>query len=252
MGSKNKNLLAYFYVLLSGTILSIISLIAACNFNSKSKNTLPEFLTKSKSDIIISRTKDSISFSVPVLTHFAFGIEELSDIINSHPEFSVFPPKNPDEAYWSNNTGFDSEFGRDDYYLLYYALLRSKNNIAERDFERTQLINLFSTINEIFAIAKNGGSYFGHQKARIFAYTEFCIQTSGSKEKSSEQKFSEKKNSVLNELRIALLKINEDPAKIQQMEFLLDKLNTQLVNSFLVDQVTWFIKNNYEYDSNKT
>lgn len=104
------------------------------------------------------------------------------------PEFSDEIVQSPDDAYISrpkpliaNNDeekdflSFGCEVCQDDYMLMYSYFLKQKNlgNIAER--HREIFISIYRLINSIYGELQQGGTFFGHQYYRIYAYAEYSV-----------------------------------------------------------------------------
>lgn len=107
----------------------------------------------------------------------AFEKEEFNRIVDAHPELYTDFPKDPDITY--NNIldkgNFESEVGKDDYYVLYTYFLRQSNGIEEYHIIRKKLNDIFQHINELFRGIQLGGTFFGHQYLRIMAYAEYAV-----------------------------------------------------------------------------
>lgn len=111
---------------------------------------------------------------------------ELKRILKSYPELNDTTFINPpDETYtrrgingtekpWDAHL-WECEVCRDDYYILYSHFLKQHNGIQKYAKERKQLVSLYRAINSIFGSLKHGGTYFGHQYARIIGYAEYSI-----------------------------------------------------------------------------
>jgi hypothetical protein len=72
---------------------------------------------------------------------------------------------------------FRSELGQDNYYQLYAYFHKIRHDKKKYQVERETLTNLYNHINYIFHILTHGGTYFGHQDARIEGYVEYDLQS---------------------------------------------------------------------------
>ena len=76
---------------------------------------------------------------------------------------------------------FGGEAGQDEYFMLYARLLKKENErkvlgqTAEIAEIRKNLNEIYRGINRMFGIVIGGGTYFGHEHARIVALTEYDI-----------------------------------------------------------------------------
>ena len=76
---------------------------------------------------------------------------------------------------------FGGEAGQDEYFMLYALLLGKENErkaggqTAEIAEIRKNLNEIYRGINRMFGIVIGGGTYFGHEYARIVALTEYDI-----------------------------------------------------------------------------
>lgn len=108
------------------------------------------------------------------------------------PQFSENFFQNPDEAYATRGMGYEpkgeeeKEFSRfacevcqDDYYLMYTYFLSQKIDLAKYKNEGKTLISIFRLINEFNRALQSGGTYFGHQYQRIYAYATYAVYIYG-------------------------------------------------------------------------
>jgi len=100
---------------------------------------------------------------------------KFEEVINEHPEFLNIDYNSPDILYAINSKGFESEVGQDDYYL-FYAYFLSKNQNSEIDkINRNKLLEIYTSLNRIYALLDNGGTGFAHLYKRIFGYAEYSL-----------------------------------------------------------------------------
>lgn len=144
----------------------------------KSKLERAKYHTDKDSVLISSTSRDTLRFSK----------EEFNDIVDNFPELTSMNPLPPDSAYnakiWvdvvdsagaKQHISFSSEVGRDSYYILYAYFLKQKNGITKYAVRRKKLLEMYRTLNSIFGNLNYGGTYFGHQYARIEGYAEFSV-----------------------------------------------------------------------------
>ena len=118
-----------------------------------------------------------------------YSARSFNRIIDLFPILYDTIPARPDMSYassgyfrnYTDSTGeeqtinFDSEAGRDSYYMLYAYFLRKRNGIEQLAGRRDTLIKIYRDINSIFGHLVYGGTYFGHQYLRILGYVEYDL-----------------------------------------------------------------------------
>ena len=130
---------------------------------------------------------------------FKFSKGKFKSIVENHAEINLYPPLHPDIAYQNNNKGFSSETGQDVYFTIYAHYLEKNNRDAEKF--RTKLIEAFHKVNSIHGVYKRGGSFFGHQKARIAAYAEFVVYSFRHRKPTLEY-FKKNKSKYIDSLKV--------------------------------------------------
>jgi hypothetical protein len=116
----------------------------------------------------------------------SFTNAELNKILKSNPELNAVDVLPPDILYNTkrNNSSnkdeeirnrFESEAGKDEYFILYAYFLQKKNGLEKHQNQRKRLIKICRIINQIFANLTHGGTFFGHQHLRILGYVEYEI-----------------------------------------------------------------------------
>ncbi len=125
------------------------------------------YYTQQDTILIVTEIGDTLKY---VKTNF-------NNIVDRHPEFFEQYPDNPDQAYFNSSDyeGFGGEAGKDTYYILYAYFLKQRNGIEEFAEQRQKLIEIYSGINFLFGQFQHGGTYFGHQHARILGYAEYSV-----------------------------------------------------------------------------
>jgi hypothetical protein len=101
----------------------------------------------------------------------------LCRILRRNPELNEQTTESPDLAYaeHTRNMDFESEQGKDEYFLIYAYFGAIRNGQTKCHGQRDSLIRIYRDINKIFDGLANGGTYFGHQYARIAGYAEYSV-----------------------------------------------------------------------------
>lgn len=151
-------------------------LIVGCKKNS-SNITNNKIIDKK---VTINTTTDSVCISNYPSTRLFVSKEEYNEITSQRKEFFLDKFIDPDSTYFSylkngNNTRFESEFGKDTYFLWYTYFIKMKYNASKYQKERQELIELYVEINNLNANLNRGGSFFAHNIPRIQAYVEWEI-----------------------------------------------------------------------------
>ena len=131
-------------------------------------------------------TKDSVNIVSETGYTIRLGKKDFNGIIDRHPELlSEEGVYDPDLIY--NCSGKDDEFGseagQDNYYVLYAYFLKQKNGIEKYEERRKKLTAIYSALNLLFDQIEGGGTYFGHQDARIAGYAEYSVSLFAGNEK---------------------------------------------------------------------
>ena len=200
--------------------------------------------------------KDSISIhSHSIRDTFKFSKEEFKSILENHPEINLHPPLHPEIAYQNNDKGFNSETGQDVYFTIYAHYLEKNNRDAEQF--RTKLIEVFHKVNGIHGVYKRGGSFFGHQKARITAYAEFDVYSYKNKKPTTED-FNINKEKFIERLKInfekRIVKMvnsteNTKALLLQEINIEISELEKLIDNDIILKAVRDFEQRHYNYDN---
>jgi hypothetical protein len=124
--------------------------------------------------------EDTVYISTtPGLEHYLLK-EEYNTMVQQRKEFFSDSIYDPDFTYHSSYDSFEditfkSETGQDYYYLTYTYFLKKRYTHDNYQTERERLIELYNTLNDIYAIIARGGTFFSHNKPRIPAYVEWDI-----------------------------------------------------------------------------
>lgn len=114
---------------------------------------------------------------------FSFRRDGFIKIIRDYPELNGKHIFNPDYTFEHRgrmrqdmkDDQFNCEVCRDEYYVLYAYFLMKRNGTKQFKKERCNLIAIYRDINEIFEMLAHGGTGFGHNYTRIYAYVESDI-----------------------------------------------------------------------------
>ena len=219
----------------------------AITISESKPDTTSKNLIKSDNQTIVLEMGDTLKFAS----------NELNNIVRAHPEFTNAITVHPDLSYRQMNkqTEFESEAGQDIYYILYAYFLKQKQSKNTFFKERKNLINLYKSINSIFGLINNGGTYFGHQHKRISAYAEYSIYL------ISENKSNLAPNQDIKNLKHRYLKslkrlINDKTKndfnpqgkleKTKKLNALMNELKTLISNNFYLQQAKEFQKTHYQ------
>ena len=200
--------------------------------------------------------KDSISIhSHSIGDTFKFSKAEFKSILENHPEINLHPPLHPEIAYQNNEKGFNSETGQDVYFTIYAYNLEKYNH--NREQFRTKLIEAFHKVNSIHGLYKRGGSFFGHQKARITAYAEFDVYSYKNKKPTTED-FNINKEKFIERLKInfekRIVKMvnsteNTKALLLQEINIEISELEKLIDNDIILKAVRDFEQRHYNYDN---
>ena len=200
--------------------------------------------------------KDSISIhSHSIRDTFKFSKAEFKSILENHSDINLHPPLHPDIAYQNNDKGFNSETGQNVYFTIYAYHLEKYNNNSEQ--LRIKLIDAFNKVNNIHGIYKRGGSFFGHQKARIAAYAEFDVYSYKNRKPTTED-FNINKEKFIERLKInfekGIVKMvnsteNTKALLLQEINIEISELEKLIDNDIILKAVRDFEQRHYNYDN---
>ena len=200
--------------------------------------------------------KDSISIhSHSIRDTFKFSKAEFKSIVDNHPEINLQPPLHPEIAYQNNDKGFNSETGQDVYFTIYAYNLEKHNH--NREQFRTKLIEAFHKVNSIHGLYKRGGSFFGHQKARIAAYAEFDVY-SYRKRKPTLEDLKKNKTKYIDSLKVCfekgIVKMVNTPEKaktllLEDIYLEISQLEKLIDNDIMLKAIRDFEQRHYNYDN---
>jgi len=224
------------------------------------------FLVSCKNPKIKTKTHDKVTkdyVSIPsssIKDNFSYYKKEFKQILELHPEISLYPPLHPDLAYNKNYVGFEDETGKDEYFTIYANLLKEKNKGKNSKRLRKKLIDAFLKVNYVHALYKRGGSGFSHQKPRIAAYAEFNIynyinrDTNLNKSKKFYKRKAKYIETFINNMEKGILKLVNMPeyAKkrmLKEIRTEISQLEKLIHSDFLLESVKDFEQKYYNYDN---
>lgn len=252
-------------------MLCLVLLVWGCqNAKVESRNVKIDSTRKQEKKTVKDTTRQGL---VPVVFYddtINFAAQHLYLAKKTIPQFSEEFFQNPDEAYATRGMGYEPKteeekafntFGcevcQDDYYLMYAYFLRQRNGETKHVEERKTLIALFRLINSLNGRLRGGGTYFGHQYNRIYAYAEYAVYTSN-KDFDDEKKYpiAKEKGFFIGGLKQKVLddeRYNFDVAvgavaKKERKEELLqivDQINKLISNHFYLKRAQGFQYSNY-------
>ena len=226
--------------------LLLFTCLVSCN-NPKLKTTNHNKISKDSVSISSNSIKDT----------FTYSKKEFEQILELHPEISLYPPLHPDLAYNKNYIGFIDETGKDVYYTIYAYLLKEKNKGRNFKRLRKELIEAFLKINYIHAYYKRGGSGFSHQKPRIAAFVEFSLYQKSQNKNLKHSRFEIMKEEFLTELKTnmnqGIVKLKNMPnyakeRKILEIGLEIKSLDKLIKTSYILEEVKLFEGKYYNYN----
>jgi hypothetical protein len=112
-------------------------------------------------------------------------------------------------------------------------------------------------VNNIHGLYKRGGSFFGHQKARITAYAEFDVY-SYRKRKPTLEDLKKNKTKYIDSLKVCfekgIVKMVNTPEKakallLQEINIEISQLEKLIDNDIILKAVRDFEQRHYNYDN---
>ncbi len=155
--------------------------ITVQNDSNTSKLTIPN---PEKHDSVHAK-QDTITIMAGSIYEVKFSRTQYNTIIDSFPNLHSDNPSPPDIAYAETRhtingddiISFDSECGKDVYYIVYAYFLEMKEDSIKYTGRRDTLIKIYDDINAIYSTLKESGTYFAHQCGRIRGYAAYSIYT---------------------------------------------------------------------------
>jgi len=166
-----------FFLLTAASLCSFINTTEIDK--SPKKHILPsQHTVPQKATAISIYDKDTINISTDDSIVTKYSRADLKRIVEKNPELNDDRSLPPDICWGESlkiSSDYDCEACGDDYYVLYAYFLREKNGEATYRQQRKTLIELYRDINCLFGRLNGGGTYYGHQYARILGYAEYSI-----------------------------------------------------------------------------
>jgi len=219
---------------------------SGCQISSEEDETMDKRIIQ-EDTVYISTT--------PGLEHYLLK-EEYNTMVQQRKEFFSDSIYDPDFTYHSSYDSFEditfkSETGQDYYYLTYTYFLKKRYTHDNYQTERERLIELYNTLNDIYAIIARGGTFFSHNKPRIPAYVEWDIYNHLVVKRAvpiSESDFELEKEAFI-ERNYKILESSNSfehwgsfteegrKATLQELELLFDSLSDKIDNPFYLSCV---------------
>ncbi|WP_367209948.1 hypothetical protein [Sphingobacterium sp. R2] len=199
--------------------------------------------------VLYFRTNDSLVYSR----------EDFDTILSNHPEFLFKETFDPTWSYHlQHDMEFNSEAGQDNYCMLYSYFLTQVNGEQKYATQRKRLVQLFSKINELFALIEQGGSYFGHQHKRLLAEVEYSIFLMPKDKSEFRKTYAINKQRQLYIQGLRQLVADEtannngiEPqrklSQIKRLNKVIDDINQLIPDNFSLKRAQYFQSNYYEY-----
>lgn len=188
-----------------------------------------------------------------------YNRDDFDNILSIHPEFLFEETFSPTLSYHlQHDMEFNSEAGKDHYCMLYSYFLMKVNGEQKYATQRKRVFQLFSKMNELFALIEQGGTYFGHQKKRLLAEVEYAIYLMP-KDKSKLQKtynVNKQKQQYIQGLRQLVdnktanndgIEHQEKPDQIKRLNKVIDDISQLITDNFSLRREQYFQSNYYEY-----
>jgi hypothetical protein len=215
-------------------------------------------------DELISQ-EDTVYISTSPELEYYVLIEEYNKMVQQRKEFFSDSIYDPDFTYHSSYDSFEditykSETGQDYYYLCYTYFLKKRYTHDNYNTEREKLLELYNSINDIYAIIARGGTFFSHNKPRIPAYVEWdiynhlvvkrAVPISESDFKMEKEAFIERNYKILESSNSfehwGSFTEEGRKATLQEFQALFDSLSDKIDNPFYLSCVLGF-EERYEH-----
>jgi hypothetical protein len=188
-----------------------------------------------------------------------YSREDFDTILSNHPEFLFEETFDPTLSYHlQSDMEFSSEAGQDNYCMLYSYFLMQVNGEQKYAAQRKRLFQLFSKINELFALIEQGGTYFGHQHKRLLAEVEYAIYLMPKDKSDFLKKYDIDKQKQLYIQGLRQLVADEtannngiEPqwklSQIKRLNKVIDNINQLITDNLSLRRAQYFQSNYYEY-----
>lgn len=227
--------------------------------NSRDTDSTSKVFEKKRDNSKYYTTKDSMLIANDGDT-ITYTKEAFNQLIDEHPEFFNDFPQDPDLLYYcvGNGRQFGSELGQDEYYVLYAYFLRKNNSDEKYEELRNKITGIYTNINSLFKYFQHGGTFFGHQQARITSYSEFTVYQYSKNIDGFGKTYNirSQKELYLQSLRQLITDENsldfetskeEKPDRTKEINKIVDSLNSLISNNFYLRKAQAFQYNHYQY-----
>ena len=235
------------------------------SLSAKKVDTLPKVPTKRTGNPKFYTQKDTVRIAINQYDTFLYTKQEFNDIVDFFPEFYSDSVYHPDSLYnikhfkhfinakgEDENISFSSEVGHDSYHVLYGYFLQKKTGIKKYKARRNHLSNIYNDITTIFSRLHHGGTFFSHQRARIFGYVEYSIYRYSKNEDNLQKTIdiTNQKKLFLNSLIRTINKLGTTGSKEYRLEVskIVDKLEVLILDYFYLQEAQQFCRDYYDYD----
>lgn len=204
-------------------------------------------------------TQDSIKIGNEEDT-ITYSKEDFNKIVDEHPEFFNDNLQDPDLLYYTigDSKQFSSEVGQDLYYFLYGYFVRQKDNDPKYAELRRKITGIYRNINSLFQHFQYGGTYFGHQYARITAYAEFAVYQYPKNKADFQKTYNIAKQKdlyiqsirqlITDESKIDFMSLGEQKInRTKELNEIVDSLDTLITNIFYLRKAQAFQYSHYQY-----
>ena len=229
--------------------IAVIFILPYCN------NTATQNVDNSK----YYTTKDTVTINGIKYSKAAFN-----KIIDNHPELVSDNVLQPAETYnkaydsmaeTSNSDRFFQPHGEEDYYQLYTYFLKQKNGIAQYADRRSNTINLFSNINDLFhSLSLIQGTSYIYQLAIIPACAEYAVYLYKKDSSSAllSGSFAQQKAAYIQSLRQLIVNTEKDNWSLPYGDAdpyeILNKIEKNITDNFYLQQAKQFKADSYSDD----
>jgi uncharacterized protein YbcC (UPF0753/DUF2309 family) len=189
--------------------------------------------------------------------------KEFNSIVDNFPRLYQDDVLHPDSLYkidsplnrdfidlngQKQNISFDSDAGQDRYFALYAYFLTNKNKGTRFEFLSPYLKNSYENINTIFERLSRGGTHYIHQSSCVPAYVAYDVYFINNSERLPE--FTKKTRAERWEFIYDLKQQIKDESEMAEMTYaedgkiedLVNKLNDEIVNDYVLYKVKKFTK----------
>ena len=216
---------------------------------------------KQKEETDLVKTGFYTSVDTVIINEIKFSKKEFNKIIDNFPRLYQNEVLHPNSLYnseftnphfaesYGQNISFDSDAGKDHYFVLYAHFLKFKNKGTRFENLRKHLKNSYDIINTFFERLNRGGTFYPHQSSCIPAYVEYDIYQLNHSNRLPE--FTKKTRAERFEFIEDLKKQIENESKMVDMscEFenekisdLVNRLNEAIVNDYVLFKTKIFVK----------